>query len=76
MRLFKTIIQSLIPHRNNVIYGGYISGGEKKKLAYPTIKWGFSCSSFGKESACNAGDLGSVPGLGRSPGEGNGNPLQ
>ena len=30
----------------------------------------------GKESACNAGDLGSVPGLGRSPGEGNDNPLQ
>ena len=30
----------------------------------------------GKESACNAGDLGSVPGLGRSPGEGHGNPLQ
>ena len=30
----------------------------------------------GKESTCNAGDLGSIPGLGRSPGEGNGNPLQ
>ena len=30
----------------------------------------------GKESACNAGDPGSIPGLGRSPGEGNGNPLQ
>ena len=29
-----------------------------------------------KESACNAGDLGSIPGLGRSPREGNGNPLQ
>ena len=29
-----------------------------------------------KASACNAGDLGSNPGLGRSPGEGNGNPLQ
>ena len=29
-----------------------------------------------KVSACNAGDLGSIPGLGRSPGEGNGNPLQ
>ena len=28
-----------------------------------------------KESACNAGDLGSIPGLGRSPGEGNGNPF-
>ena len=31
--------------------------------------------SDGKESACNAGDLSSVPGLGRSPGEGNGDPL-
>ena len=29
-----------------------------------------------KESSCNAGDLGSIPGSGRSPGEGNGNPLQ
>ena len=37
---------------------------------------GFSDGSGGKESACNAGDLGSIPGLGRSPGEGNGNPLQ
>ena len=36
----------------------------------------FPCSSVGKESACNAGDLGSIPGLGRFPGEGNGNPLQ
>ena len=34
------------------------------------------CSSDGKESACNIGDLGSIPGSGRSPGEGNGNPLQ
>ena len=33
------------------------------------------CSSDGKESACNEGDLGSIPGLGRSSGEGNGNPL-
>ena len=32
--------------------------------------------SDSKESACNAGDPGSTPGLGRSPGEGNGNPLQ
>ena len=37
---------------------------------------GFSGGSDGKESACNAGDLGSIPGSGRSPGEGNGNPLQ
>ena len=33
-------------------------------------------SSVSKESACNVGDLGSIPGSGRSPGEGNGNPLQ
>ena len=37
---------------------------------------GFPCGSAGKESACNAGDLGSTPGLGRSPGGGHGNPLQ
>ena len=37
---------------------------------------GFPGGSEDKESAYNAGDLGSIPGLGRSPGEGNGNPLQ
>ena len=37
---------------------------------------GFPHSTVGKESACNVGDLGSIPGSGRSPGEGNGNPLQ
>ena len=37
---------------------------------------GFPGGSEGKVSACNAGDLGSIPGSGRSPGEGNGNPLQ
>ena len=37
---------------------------------------GFPGGSNGKEFACNAGDLGSVPGLQRSPGEGNGHPLQ
>ena len=36
----------------------------------------FSGGSDGKTSVCNAGDQGSRPGLGRSPGEGNGNPLQ
>ena len=36
----------------------------------------FPGGSAGKESACNAGDLSSIPGWGRSPGEGNGNPLQ
>ena len=37
---------------------------------------GFPGGSADKESACSAGDLGSIPGLGRSPGEGNGYPLQ
>ena len=37
---------------------------------------GLPGGSDGKESACNVGDLGLIPGLGRSPGEGNGNPLQ
>ena len=36
---------------------------------------GFPAGSAGKEYACNAGDPGLIPGLGRSPGEGNGNPL-
>ena len=36
----------------------------------------FPGGSAGKESACNAGDLSSIPGLGRSPGEGKGYPLQ
>ena len=37
---------------------------------------GFRGSSAGKESTCHAGDLGAIPGLGRSPGEGKGYPLQ
>ena len=37
---------------------------------------GFPGGSVGKESACNAGDLGLIPGLGRFPGEGKGYPLQ
>ena len=40
------------------------------------FKLGFPGGSSGKESTCNVGDLGSIPGLGRSPGEGNGYPLQ
>ena len=47
-----------------------------KILHIDYIYWGLPCSSVGKESVCNAGDLGSIPRSGRSPGEGNGNPLQ
>ena len=44
-------------------------------MTHPEVP-SFLPSSVGKESACNTGDLGLIPGSGRSPGEGNGNPLQ
>ena len=56
-----------------------------KHVNLPTIQWfyhcicshmGFPCTSADKESACNVQDLGSIPGLGRSPGEGKGYPPQ
>ena len=43
---------------------------------FPLLHGGFPCGSAGKESSCNVGDLGSIPGLGRSSGEGKGYPLQ
>ena len=48
---------------------------EKGSATHSSI-FGLPCGSAGKESACNAGDLGLIPRLGRSPGEGNGYPLQ
>ena len=48
---------------------------ERDRLPIP-IFLGFPCGSAGKESACNEGDLGSISGLGRSPGEGKSYPLQ
>ena len=47
------------------------------KINAPVLEFSsFLCGSDSKESACNAGDMSSIPGLGRSPGEGNGNPFQ
>ena len=56
----------------------YYSNKKKHISCYhnPFYQKGFPGGSDGKESACNAGDQGSIPGLGRYPGEGNGNPLQ
>ena len=48
-------------------------GSPWRRFAIPL---GFPGGSEVKASACSVGDLGSIPGLGRSPGEGNGNPLQ
>ena len=47
-----------------------------KQESGPRCHWGFPGGSDGKEFACSARDSGSIPGLGRSPGEGNGYPLQ
>ena len=47
----------------------------KDRLPIPVVL-GFPGGSAGKETACNVGDLGSIPELGRSPGEGKGYPLQ
>ena len=51
---------------------------DMKMLNIKGTKWKLrlSCSSDSKESACNVGDLGLIPGSGSSTGEGNGNPLQ
>ena len=51
-------------------------GQAAEKSACAESQQDFPCGSAGKESACNAGDLGSIPGLGRSPGGGKGCPLQ
>ena len=48
----------------------------EKGQAMTPVFLGFPCGSAGKEYTCNVGDLGSIPGLGRSPGEGNGYPLR
>ena len=58
---------------NHISNKGLISKIFKEFLEFPGS---FPGSSVGKESACNAGDQGLIPGLGRSPGGGNSKPLQ
>ena len=60
-------VQEKVKQKKKLFIGGY------SRIA---ICCSFPGSSDGKESACNAGVLGLIPELGRSPGEGNGNPLQ
>ena len=52
------------------------SSNMESELALPCNTWGFPGGSNGKESTCNAGDPGSIPGSGRSPEVGNGHPIQ
>ena len=53
-----------------------LTSEKKNKLACCISPMGCPLWLSGKESTCNVGDPGLIPGLGRSPGEGNGNPLQ
>ena len=69
------ILISTVPHRRPWFYS-WVGKTPWRRDRLPTpVSLGFPCGSAGKESACNAGDLGLVPGLGRSPGGGHGNPL-
>ena len=61
---------------NPVQFLGWDDLLERRDRPPTPVFLGFPGGSAGKESACNVGDLGSVPGLGRSPGEGIGYPLQ
>ena len=71
-------------HDNNHIHANMSSDSPGRSSSWSLtwawlefyLEYGISCGSAGKETAYNAGDLGSIPGLGRSPGEGNGYPLQ
>ena len=57
---------------NDTVYFGIILWYISFNIFFQVFRWVYISGSLGKESACNAGDLGSIPGSGRSPGEGNG----
>ena len=61
---------------NPVQFLGWDDLLERRARPPTPVFLGFPGGSAGKESACSVGDLGLIPGLGRSPGEGNGYPLQ
>ena len=70
-RLADTLGEGTCRHRHRGDGAG-AAGKPSKKPGYRTFPGG----SAGKQPACNTGDLGSIPGSGRSPGEGKGYPLQ
>ena len=60
----------------NMALGASISEDQGQNICLPSRAQGFPGGSDTKESACNAGDMSLIPGLGRSPGKGNGYALQ
>ena len=72
-----TILQYKYPSHKRCGFDSWVRKIPWRSDMLPTAVFlGFPGGSTGKESTCNAGDLDSIPGLGWSPGEGNGNPLQ
>ena len=69
---FKISIYSISSYFQNISIAIIFRFKDKIK----SLSMGFPDSSVGKESTCNVGDLGSIPGVERSPGEGKGYPLQ
>ena len=67
-----TRLKRLSSSSYSLLHGIFLTQG----LNLGLLHCGFPSGSDGKASACNAGDLGCIPGLGKSPGEGNGKPLQ
>ena len=65
------------PAMQKTWFNSWVRNIHRRRDRLPTpVFSGFPCGSPGKESACNAGDLGLILGFGRSPGEGKGYPLQ
>ena len=72
----KSFIVSGLMFRSLIHFEFIFVYGVRKCFNFILLHRGFPGGSDGKEFACNAGDPGSIPGSGRSPGEGNSNPLQ
>ena len=70
------LCMKLKPEASEQDKGQLLGWGQMKQKSTTLTERGFPCGSAGKEFARNAGDLGSIPGLGRSPKEGKGYPLQ
>ena len=75
-KMWPFIFYGFLPHHLHILNHIPSVAQTKLLIIFQTIILGFLGGSDGKESACNVGNLGSIPGLGRFPGGGHGNPFQ
>ena len=74
---WKNLSKNLRYHNSRPRFNSWVRKIHQRRDRLPTpVFLGFTCGSIGKEFTCNAGDLCSIPRLGRFPGEGKGYPLQ